>query len=1008
MRFWQQFVKIMTLRLRVGLILSLFAPTFLSAKEIEPQRFTLGELDAIVSQGGSLDGFLGRADLVEAYYHAAASYYGEEKFSKESFDAIILQLKGILQRVPELKKRLWETPTTSDLGPTVRIQSSARSYGRLLETNKWDIWVQQASKRFKQAVSARFPNGISDFSKADEIDLLTQVQSKMDEEVHRLRSSSSYLSANSARKRHLDGELMKEFKKDESVKRAADYFTWKIFGSEEVVDLLRSNDADLVLETIGKLSSDPALFLRSEAKMPGLILSEIKQRLPSLDQTISDESIFPRKMIKTNQGKLVSEGMSVGEFVFKPIPRRIHGIFRGIPLRECIGGNCHSLDHLTPERWATVAISNSHLQYLEVNGHYGGFVEAAPGEINRKKYGSVSFGAPDLRKTVLVKDPQTGKSQRSTLYDEWLLKSEKLKPKEWEGFVVSSDTAINNAGVKNLVFKSPSYLGGPVLSKGKDFQLLDPIIPEIISNSSKGSALYIGSMVLDATVSTAAESDLHFLQPLFLKQINDPSFVRVILLGKDSELRPSLLRFLQESKEHMSAPVWNVLREAAATGPADASEIIFQMMLDKVDPYLADPNNLSTIKERAEREIKIYLARPPMPEGKDTLPSPLLAKLVNEAKRSSGEEITKILIELNQKYPSVHLLHFLLDTDNLKPAYLKAILPIIEENPQLITAKRLGKIAKGLAESGMDSKDPFRWFHTMSEKLLNESTPYATQAEFIRGWLMGLNDLTNPSGRYRDRVYVNHSLSRIARWIENHGDLTLTQFSEIHNMLKHIQPNRFQLFLSSEQFPKNIGKFMLDPDPKIRAAALSLKQTLAKEILPSAWAGQELPSRSIIEAIVERDYEKLAALAKYEDRWRNLTFEYALNEVLKLSTIDDPEFFKAIAEFLSSQNETKRMLGNDIITQLIGSRTLSLGEPIFREIIESSVDESQKQALAHALNAHHNGVTVRKKKYKELQAAREKEPITMKIEKPTPAVQVPKKIWIRCIMNRLLNQLSLH
>jgi hypothetical protein len=200
----------------------------------------------------------------------------------------------------------------------------------------------------------------------------------------------------------------------------------------------------------------------------------------------TEAQAFPVSFSNAN-GIYIPPVVSDGEVEFKSIPKRIHGVFRGISLGECVGGNCTSLPSLTPERWATVAIKDSEMLFVERKsksgvGTYDGFIEQIPYALEGSKgklktFGSVGFGSPHLtQKTTVI---EQGKEVEKTLFELWYKKAEAVKPKEWKSLTVSANSLnINNAGVLGTVRKASVFDQSPFRISGTA-QINDPIIEKI-------------------------------------------------------------------------------------------------------------------------------------------------------------------------------------------------------------------------------------------------------------------------------------------------------------------------------------------------------------------------------------------------------------------------------------------------------------------------------------------------------------------------------------------------
>jgi hypothetical protein len=239
-----------------------------------------------------------------------------------------------------------------------------------------------------------------------------------------------------------------------------------------------------------------------------------KDQLPSLsqpkleivDSKPAETEIFRVLVRKGNRGTISPVGRSgKSEYEFNTLPRRIHGVWKGVPLNECVGGNCESIKSLTPERWATVALEDTQVFNIERDGSYLGFVQYVPLKAKDGIYASVDFGAPILRNKILVRDPD-GNPITRTFYEVWLESAVKHKPNEWSGFIVGESDAINNAGVLGEVRESASFLAGRYLGKPTEtLQHIDPMASKIVAIAPKSehAAMYGGNMIADALVPDA-------------------------------------------------------------------------------------------------------------------------------------------------------------------------------------------------------------------------------------------------------------------------------------------------------------------------------------------------------------------------------------------------------------------------------------------------------------------------------------------------------------------------
>lgn len=464
----------------IGLLAMLCTLAF--AKDPAP----LEELDAILTRHKNIHEFLSDEKSKTEYFEKLKDYMGG-KLERSSYDAILSQLKQIDPKVPGLTQRLWETTGT---GERFSITNTSPSFGRELNYDKWNMELRELR------ISLKDQAGEAPELKSER--LLQEIRHK---------EKSLVLTGNAEQKRNQAAMHFKEIRSSSQVKELAAHYAERILRSSSVNQVLLGGQPDLVLNTVKDIKDNPRKFLPPDLDLPGSVISEIKELLPDQNKLLADKEMFPEEMIETRKGKIPVGAATSAQFDFVPLPRRFHGIWKGIPSGECVGGACGHLDYLTPERWATVAIADSQIHYVEKAGKFSGFVEALPGEVGGKTFASLSFGAPDLNKKITVNTPG-GTKTSTTLYEEWLKKSDEKKPKDWAGYVVSQTTDINHANNLSIVRTSDSYRYGTLVFSDTPngpikapFQFQDPLVKDIVnSKPEKASHGYSrGAMITDAT-----------------------------------------------------------------------------------------------------------------------------------------------------------------------------------------------------------------------------------------------------------------------------------------------------------------------------------------------------------------------------------------------------------------------------------------------------------------------------------------------------------------------------
>ena len=429
------------------------------------------------------------------------------------------------EKIPELGPRLWET---TQLGKAFEINASVKSSGRDLNIEAWENYLKITTQKLKDK-----SKNILSLKKEERENQLKEINNFLENELNKLKMYTEFKTANKKQKNILQTNFYKNIKTTSQYQQASSYYTYQIFKSEKVKDLLGSKDPDLILETLNQMKLKTQDYFIID-DISSIIVSGIRDFIPSTKILLEDKKLFPIRMIKVASGRLIPEGSGAIAYRFKPLPRRIHGIWKGIALGECVGGNCHFIDELTPERWATVAVKNSQFHHLEKNNSYAGFIETIPGEINGKTYASVGFGTPDLRKKIVIKNPVTQETKSHILFEEWIKQAKKQIPTQWEGLVVSNKDAINNAGVLPDIRKTSVYVfGDEIKINSGQFKTNDPITNKIIKNSKttkKPIFNYSGNMIFDAAIPDV--NQLRLLSDINIEDTTKPHFLKKFLSNK--------------------------------------------------------------------------------------------------------------------------------------------------------------------------------------------------------------------------------------------------------------------------------------------------------------------------------------------------------------------------------------------------------------------------------------------------------------------------------------------
>lgn len=465
-------------------------------------------MEAVCKKAATLDEFLKSRQLQDEYYEAAQEYFGgKEEFPRDRFNAILNQLISVGNTLPEVKERAWET---TGLGPTFTIKNAAENFGKVLDPEEWmkmqKEWIEKVTptEYLKHHLAAGVPNtaetiahDIQEFEKT----VVEKAKTKKAQQV-------------------LRDAFYKELGKSASVQDLAKALVFHYLQSPQVTQVFESQNADSILTLIKDLRNKPTVIFQTLGITDSLpvIASEVRNLVPNIKDLLKEDSkVFLSSKRMTKRGGIaVAERSNISEYTFKALPRRFHGIFKGITVvKECVGGSPdYSLEDLTPERWATVLLKGTHLQNIEQNGKYLGFVQAVPIKHNQGRIAaSVDFGSRVFNNGITyVTDG--GKRNWVPLSLAWVREANKHKPLDWDGYLVSDSTGIDNSGAKYLVKLSPDFLLSNSTRNSYEYSHVDDLgrsIPHLFPKTGQQAVKHIGRMVLDGMIRDATK--LTLLQP---------------------------------------------------------------------------------------------------------------------------------------------------------------------------------------------------------------------------------------------------------------------------------------------------------------------------------------------------------------------------------------------------------------------------------------------------------------------------------------------------------------
>jgi hypothetical protein len=446
------------------------------------------------------------------------------------------QLHELYARDPERAEKLWIANVTDK---PFNVDAALKTSGRSLNINKWN---ETTLHNFYASLEekAKPIEELKEDSKIKERlrEVFVNIKKHLDQKIKAIEEGPG----NKKEKTIKKNELLAQTRQDPSLQSGLAYLVKKYFTSEGMRDFIVQPDPDLILEIFENLHKNTSLLLAEYPEVPADLISHARDLIPNSKKLLADVELFPIKTYRAKSGEILPEGSGrVITYEFKPIPRFIHGIWKGIQTNECVGGG--SVESLTPRRWAINSMTNNHLYVLESDGSYHGYIQMVKGNIVGRGDGeegfSTDFMSPLLKKQIITKSEE-GLLQKRTLYDLWLDLAPKYMGYYRPNFIVGSSSSLNNGGMIDYIHNSDQYL------TGKPFT--GTFVPEdnkthSLHNGSKDT-MYGTGPILEATVPGAGTlvSLLRF-DPKILKE---PNLAVELLLVKNKEFLKKRIKFLRD------------------------------------------------------------------------------------------------------------------------------------------------------------------------------------------------------------------------------------------------------------------------------------------------------------------------------------------------------------------------------------------------------------------------------------------------------------------------------
>jgi hypothetical protein len=472
-------------------------------------RTEIEKLDEILKSADTLQQFLGDRTLINQYYQGLSKYFGESKFPRRSFDAILNQLAEVAEKVPGVGLQVWSNQYPKDMSFDLVTVGSAS--GRAVNLNLWKLyrfdWLTHLKRTFEKAFPEAESQVIEQKMKVyfSEVQLNLKVL-EMNLMMAMSRDSNNEMRATISKKeaRFISANYYKQILSDSELEIYASHLLYRYLTSYENRFFFQLDDADLIIDYFKELRQnlDKIADFFPNITLPPPVLTKLKKLIPAPNVLLSDKKMFPELIDKSN---IQVRRHAHAQYRTKLI-RPFHGLWLGIVSNDCLAGDPTTLDLLTPARWSVSALEGVRTMVIEKNGIYCGFARVIPLEYERREiYGSLEVWASAFNNRFIFVDPEDGSKHTMSFFEQWYPKFLKMLPAHWRGVVVSESNHIDNIGAKKAIYNSEYWKQGAKLCHSSSLGHIDVLAMELSQVVKPiGRALeYCNEMVFDAKIADA-------------------------------------------------------------------------------------------------------------------------------------------------------------------------------------------------------------------------------------------------------------------------------------------------------------------------------------------------------------------------------------------------------------------------------------------------------------------------------------------------------------------------
>jgi len=457
-------------------ILSLFLSFSAQASqnETDPQS----AMEEALKGFTSIQQLVSNSAALNQYYHAVNEYY-QQKIPRDKFDLIMNQLLVLSGQDEDFNRRAF---SKQDSLPDYEIRSDVKTYGRSLN---FQIWTKVEENIFLP----------KDQTPASLDGLMSKLKAVADQ-IAQFESEISGVGKKQA------GQLRASFYL--KLKNENDFLFKQIVShiyhyDTDIQYLASQNDADFILYIFESALKEKI----KELSMPENLKSLISASLPKTAELLLNKDLFPIALSKNKNDNLVpAEPMQSVTYRFTPFKKRIHAVWKGIWIKECVAGGD---ERPTPRRWATALLDSVYNYAVEKNKGFVGFIQelGMRRKGSQSTYYSIEFGVPNLKESIMVMGDRKI-PQKVNMLEKWM----QAAPKSHVYIKGRNDSAIDNAGVLSTLRNLNYWNFRKEVGTTADYQLLDQgfadlIVDLSVKNDFEPNYKYGDAIISDATLGSS-------------------------------------------------------------------------------------------------------------------------------------------------------------------------------------------------------------------------------------------------------------------------------------------------------------------------------------------------------------------------------------------------------------------------------------------------------------------------------------------------------------------------